>query len=239
MLRIAVVEDEEEAAATLLAYLDKYGNERGERFDITRFTDAKSLVVEYENNKNAAKFDIVFMDILLPYMNGMDAAKRLRAIDKTFLLIFVTNMANFAVKGYEVDALDFIIKPVVYKSFSMKMDKAVSAAKSKLADVVIPTAGGMKVLPAAAVKYVETSDHYLIYHTEEGEFRARGSLAAVEEELKNYNFARCNVCYLVNLSFIREVNGDTVTVGGDELKISRAKKKEFISWLTNKLGRNR
>ncbi len=74
-----------------------------------------------------ADYDIVFMDIELPGINGMEAAHRLREIDQQVILIFVTNMAQFAVKGYEVDALDYIIKPAQYGPLSIKLTVRPSA----------------------------------------------------------------------------------------------------------------
>lgn len=239
MINIAVVEDEKAASDALVAYIGRYEKESGESFRIVTYPDAKTLLAEMEESRSGKLYDIVFMDILLPYMNGMDASHALRAIDKTFVLIFVTNMSNFAVKGYEVGALDFVVKPVVYGSFAMKMDKAVAAVKGRGTDVMIRTAGGLKVIPASDVRYVEVNNHHLVYHTADGELRVRKSMAAAEEELKGCNFAKCNVCYLINLDYVTEVDSETVTVGGDKLKISRAKKKEFMSWLTKKLGRTR
>ena len=102
MINIAVVEDEKAASDALVAYIGRYEKEAGESFRIVTYPDAKTLLTEMEESRSGKLYDIVFMDILLPYMNGMDASHALRAIDKTFGPIFVTNMSNFAVKGYEV-----------------------------------------------------------------------------------------------------------------------------------------
>lgn len=234
MFNIAVVEDENTAADHLSVCIEKYGQNTGEKFNIIRFYDAEEFVNGYK-----PIYDIVFMDIILPKKNGLDGSKKLRILDKDVVLIFVTNMANYAVKGYEVDALDFIIKPVVYESFAMKMDKAVSVAtRRKSFDISIPLEGAIKVISAAKVYFIEVSGHYLIYHTEEGEFKARGTLSGIKTQLEKENFSQCNVCYLVNLKFVTEIKADTVTVGKKLLKISRARKKDFINMLTNYLGRS-
>lgn len=235
MLNIAIIEDEDTAAEELTRFIKQYGRETNQLFHITRFPYATSLLKNYK-----PIYDIIFMDILLPNMNGMEASVRLRELDQNVVLVFVTNMANFAVKGYEVDALDFIIKPVGYDSFAMKMSKAVTAAaRRKSYDIAIPLDGAMKIISAYRVYYIEADKHYLIYYTEEGNFRARGTLSTLENNLIPEKFFRCNSCYLVNMKFITEVEGNTVVVGPGKLKISRARKKDFMNALTNYFGRNK
>lgn len=127
MVNVAIVEDEDAAAAILSNCLDKYASAKreGVEFSVCRYHDAVSFLENYRS-----RFDIVFMDIQLPDLDGMEAAKKLRRLDSSVTLIFVTNMANFAVRGYEVDALDFIVKPVEYFSFALKLDRALERLKS-------------------------------------------------------------------------------------------------------------
>ena len=116
MLRIAIVEDDEKYADLLQEYLKKYGEERSEEFCCVMH---KNAVVFLNNYK--ANYDIVFMDIDLPHMNGMTASQKLREVDKQVVLVFVTNLAQMAIKGYEVNAYDFIVKPVSYYGVQMQI----------------------------------------------------------------------------------------------------------------------
>ena len=234
MLNIAIVEDERAAADVLSEYINRYCAEKHAAANVVVFSDAMSLLSGYK-----PVYDIIFMDIMLPGMNGMDAAKKLRKADGSAIIVFVTNMANFAVRGYEVNALDFIIKPLIYDSFAMKMNKAVSAALGRRRRTIcIQTDGVTKIVDITRIRYVEVSRHYLVYHTELGNYRARGTLGEAEKQLGNESFARCNVCYLVNMRFVSEIDGENLTVGGDILKISRARKKQFMNALANYLGQN-
>ena len=104
MFKIAIVEDNRAAMEKLQGYLERYAQENNEKFDIASFGDALAFLDSYRRI-----YDMVFMDIELPFINGMEAAQRLREIDKQVVLLFVTNMAQFAVKGYEVDALDYLV----------------------------------------------------------------------------------------------------------------------------------
>ena len=90
--RVCVVEDNKEHRDRLVAFIEKYGKERGKEFNISVYGDALSFLDEFYGN-----FDIIFMDIELPYRNGMDVVKQVREKDKKVIVIFVTNMAQYAV----------------------------------------------------------------------------------------------------------------------------------------------
>ena len=119
MYNIAIIEDERDAAQLIRSYLDEYSKSSGEQFTVYEFSNAVRFLENY-----TAKYDIVFMDIELPDMNGMEASRRLRMMDKDVILIFVTNMAQCAVSGYEVEAFSFIVKPATYNNFVMKLERA-------------------------------------------------------------------------------------------------------------------
>lgn len=101
MYRIAIVEDDQNAAEVLRSYLQRYEEENGEQFSVSSFANGLLFLKEQESG-----FDIVFMDIEMPALDGMETAKLLRRVNDISCLIFVTNMASYAIKGYEVDAID-------------------------------------------------------------------------------------------------------------------------------------
>jgi len=234
MIKIAIVEDNKIASDTLLEYLNIYSEKSGETFESIVFRDAISFLTGYKS-----VYDIVFMDIELPHLDGMAAAAKLRQVDKKILLIFVTNMAQFAVKGYEVDALDYIVKPVGYSNFELKLKKAVALVKSNTDAITINKAGGLIRLPAREVKFIEASGHKIIYHTDADEVQGGGeSLSELEVKLRPYGFLRCNNCYLVNVRQIESVQGYVITMyGGEEVQISRPRKKNFMTELADWLGK--
>lgn len=233
MIKVAIVEDEKEPAETLTSYLERYGQEEDSRFDITHFTNAVTLLDGYK-----PAYDVIFMDVLLPDMNGMDAAAKLRELDKKIILVFVTNMAQFAVKGYEVDALDFIVKPLTYDSFAMKMERIMRARSRNFGKVLkIFYDGNVKLISVNEVSRIEVMNHDLYYHTDAGVVRARGSLGELEKQLQPYDFVRCSVSCLVNLRYVKDICGDNIYIGGEAVRISRAKKKEFLQRLADYLGK--
>ena len=153
-----------------------------------------------------------------------------------YTLIFVTNMSQYAVEGYQVDAWDYIVKPVLYYDFALKLERAIDRIKSRRGSGVrIQVDDAIKIVSTRDLLYVEVAGHSLVYHTTEGIYRSTGSLKAVEKTLPP-EFVKCNNCYLVNLRYVTGLKSYTVTVGGDELQISHPKRKEFIRKLNNYLG---
>lgn len=226
MLRVAIVEDETSSADLLRNYLDRYAGEHNVLFAVEVFSNAVNFLKNYKS-----VYDIVFMDIEMPYMSGMEAAIKLREIDQTVLL-FVTNMSQYAVKGYEVDALSFLVKPVAYFNFALKMQKAIMKLESNRdREILVRTKDGVIRLRTSKVQYVEISGHRIVYHTQEGTYEGYGTLKQVEERLAGTPFVRCNSCYLVNLQFVSKVTGWTVEVGSSTLQISHPKKKDFLNAL--------
>lgn len=231
-MNIAIVEDENAAAALLTEYLQRYGEEMGETFEIIRYPDAQAFLEPYDH-----AHQIVFMDIQMPGMDGMEASRRLREIDPHVVLIFVTNLAQYAIYGYEVGALDFILKPVNYFSLKLKIGKAVAAAKARLnTQFVVRNDEGNWYLKASEIYYVEVMKHDLLYHTTKGKIETAGSLKQEEKRLGDLGFFRCNYCYLVNLHYVSSVRGNMVTVGGNALEVSRNRKKDFLKRLSEFYG---
>lgn len=227
MIRIAIVEDEDAAATILSDYLERLSRECGQSFSVTRCADPVVLLDKYPG------YDLVFMDIEMPHMNGMEGARRLREIDSRVKLIFVTNMAQYAAKGYEVEALDFIVKPVFYSDFVFKMKRAMNALQlDRRRELILNQPGGMVRVDSDELMYVEVLGHKLTYHLLDREIEARGTMDAAEEALAQQNFLRPHNCYLVNPRHIDWVRGHTVSVGGDELMISHPRRKEFMAQLS-------
>lgn len=227
-MRIAIVEDESSAAERLIDCLSRYEQEAGVHFDIVRYDDGAAFLSGW--NQSA---DIVFMDIEMPGINGVETAHRMREIAADTVLIFVTNLAQYAIDGYTVDALDYVLKPVEYYAFKLKIVRALEAVKRQDCKVLtVSTDGGIEYLRTDDIWYIEVQGHALRYHTTRGIIESSGALKKVEEELLPEGFFRCNYCYLVNLRHVGPVNGTDVCVGPDELQISRNRRKEFLQQLT-------
>ena len=234
MPNIALVEDEPEAADVLASFIARYADEKGLELVVTRFGNAMDFEMTHQH------FDLVFMDIQMPGINGMEAAQLMRTYDSETPIIFVTNLAQYAVKGYEVDALDFIVKPVTYFNFRMRMDKAMRRIRRNGSrSIAIGTRDGMRVVALSDIEYVEVSKHDLSYHLvgEEEPLVVYGSLVAFEQEVEGGPFVRISNSCLVNMNRIRAVRGgELVMHGGKVLYFSRSRKREAVATITGFLG---
>jgi DNA-binding LytR/AlgR family response regulator len=233
MIWVAIAEDEPTCAEQLRQYLNRFGAEENVQFEIETFSDGLELLEHYRPD-----WDVLLMDIEMPNLDGMTAAKKIRETDSSILIVFITNMAKYAIKGYEVDAMDFVLKPVSYFAFSMKMRKALRHNKAnRQACLVFPWEDGIQKIYSDEIYYVEIADHWLKIHTEQGVFSKLGTLKEMEAQLRDCHFAKCNKCYLVNLRHISHVRGNMVTLeDGSELQISRPRRKEFQLEIMNYYG---
>lgn len=233
--KVAVVEDDKKSQSLLSSFIDRYAKENGASIQIEIFDDGVNFLEKYSPD-----FDVVFMDIEMPALNGIDTAKELRILDEYVVLIFVTNMSQYAINGYEVNALDFVLKPISYFSFSLKIKKALSySLRQKNDGICLKTTEGPVKLRTADIYFLETDKHYIIIHTSRGDYKMRASMTETEEIFKNKSFARGNASYLVNLAYVSKIKKDTVLVGEWELSVSRARKTPFFNALTRYTGGNK
>lgn len=227
MYHIAVVDDDAADRSEIVGNIERYRKEKAMSFTVSEFDNAVKFLEGY----NPA-YDIVFIDIQMPYLDGMTAAEKLREIDRAVPLVFITNMVKYAVKGYSVDAADFVVKPVAYGSFSVMLDKVIRLADKKDEAVVLKTADGKVRLWLDRVSHVEVMDHQVCYHADDGEHMVWGSLKDQESKLPSDRFAKCNNYCLVNLKYVEGITDGEVRLGGGRsVPISRSKRKE----LTDKL----
>ena len=223
MYNIAIVEDEQDAAETLLAYLKRYEKENNVTFQTTTFQNGITFLSGYRN-----AYDLIFMDIEMPHMDGMTAAEKLREIDDVVSLMFVTNMSQYAVNGYEVDACDFLVKPVSYEVFAYKLRKTLAKIdRQPREELILQKKQNVIRLRISQILYVEVNSHQILYHMENDVIEDWGTLVKIEKQLKPYHFSRCNSCYLVNLAHVDHMDQEYVYVGNDRLLLSRGKKQSF------------
>lgn len=232
MIQIAIVDDDSKSLEKIHTYIDRYFTKNAEEYHITEFHDGSEVMDQYE-----AVYDLIFLDIQMEQADGMKTARYIRKRDQNTVIIFVTQMAKYAIKGYEVDALDFIVKPVDYYGFEIKMRKAVNYIHSHSArKICIDMDGSYLWISTDSIYYIEVFDHDLIYHTENGDYKARGSISALTKQLEGLSYRQCNRCYLVNMKHVTGLEGDWLTVGGTSVKISKRRRKELVDALMRYYG---
>lgn len=217
-LSIAIVEDEKEAADRLTSYLFSFAKEEGFEIDLRHYCSATDAAETFKG-----QFDLFFLDIMMPGITGMEFAHEIRESDPHVVIVFVTSLSQFAIEGYEVGASDYLLKPLAYPEFRIKMKRVFSKIEKQDNDVIkFVGQGGFLVVPISSILYCETSGHSVIYHTKNGEYRKHQPMKEAEESLKDFDFLRINSCYLVAM---REVvgmeNHFVILQNGERLLISR------------------
>lgn len=236
MIRIAMVEDNRHDREVLKKCLLRFEQENKYKFQIREFSDGEDIITNY-----TAEYDLIIMDIEMMFLNGMKAAEKIRQLDADVVIIFITNAPQYAIQGYKVNALDYMLKPVSYFSFSETMNRALRKIKTRTKEyITIGVKGGKMKLDVSRICYVEVQDHLLIYHTTDGEFASKGTIRDVDDQLDPSHFFRCNRCYLVNLEYVENYQGSDITVNGEMIQVSRSRRKPFLDALNeymNEVGK--
>lgn len=168
MIRVAIVEDDAEVQGVLQECVRRYTRQYGTEFEVTVFADGVDILEDYR-----AVYDIIFLDVEMKHLDGMTTAERIRQMDADVILIFITNMAQYAIRGYSVGALDYVLKPVPYFAFSQQLLKAVARLEKRAKRyLTVPVEGGLRRLDTASIYYLESEGHRVHFYTDEGDFSA-------------------------------------------------------------------
>ena len=226
-IHVAVVEDNSLDCQMLEENLHRYEREKGISFEIAVFSDGEDLVTEY-----AANYDLILLDIEMAFMNGMETARRVREMDEEVPIIFVTNAPQYAIEGYKVRAMDYILKPISWFSFCESLDRVFQYHQTQDRQyLTITMRDGRIRLDVNDICYVEVQDHQLIYNTLRGRYVTKSTIREAEAQLSLPQFFRCNRCYIVNLKHVEAYKGYDVQVNGDIIQVSRRQRKSFMDAL--------
>ena len=231
MIRVAIVEDSESEAMALSACLTAWcAKNKTESVSCTVYSDAVKFL-----EQGSSTADVVLMDIEMPYMNGMDAAAELRKCNPEAILIFVTWATKYAVRGYAVDAIGYLVKPVKEKAFSEVFEKALRlyARRRQNQTVMLKTKSGIVNVSTDKIQYVEADGHLLHIYTENDSYQIWNSVDNMMKTLPA-EFVRCHKGYVVNLKHVYSVDKNGIRIVGRPdvlLPVSRPKRTEFMERL--------
>lgn len=233
MIKIAIVDDSTEFLNQLNNHLIKYQNENHISFEIHEYSNGIAFLEEY-----SCDLDIVFMDMQMPYMNGLDVCKKLREKDENVAIVFVTVVKELAIQGYEVSAMYYLIKPLVYEDFSNKMNSILSRRKSREGRALLLKENGSVIrVELKDIMLIESENHWCVFTLNDGEtYKKLITMKNMEEDIGK-EFLRAGKSYLINPTYVTGWNRNDVTLkGGRKIAISRSKKKDFLDDLAKWFG---
>lgn len=235
MMHIAICDDEKDFVAYLTELLDRYASETGEEIKISAYYDGMDLIEKYDTT-----IDLIFLDIQMRMVNGLQTAEHIRRLDENVGIIFLTTLTRYGLEGYKYQAANYIIKPIKYVRLKAEMDSwRKKYQKRDSPSIVIANDTGRYKIFLKSLRFVETFNRNLLLHTEQENIICYKSMKEMERELQDKSFVRCHTSYLVNLYYVKNVkvkNLEMELITGEVLPISQPKRKEFMERLTEYLG---
>ena len=228
MVKAAFCDDDIGALAEMQSFLDRYRREQSREIDYTAFHSPVELMAEIERG---ARFDVLFLDILMPGENGLEAAAEIRDHDRNVKIIFLTSSPEFAVKSYEVEAYFYQLKPLRWEGFSRIMDSALElCAQERKNRLILQCKSGITSLDPDRLEFCEVIHRTLLFHLSSGKvLESTGSLDELSRRLEPYGcFLRPHRSYLIHLGYVQSISYRAVTMHSlTEIPIPRGKYSEI------------
>lgn len=215
--RLAICDDKKEHSDTLLGYVCKWSDEAGISLSTAVFASAEELLFHCEE---VDIFDIYLLDIEMNAMNGVELAKYIRKRSKEAQIIFVTGYSDYISDGYDVEALNYLMKPVNERKLFQVLSKAVNRVEESCRRLILDTPDGIAAVPFYDIRYIEVRSNYITVHAEV-DYTCKMTLKCIEEKLDS-RFFKLGRSYLINLSHLRKsTKTDALLSDGTMIPIPR------------------
>lgn len=225
-MRIAVCDDSPDFLQRAVDMVERWSEQSGIQTEIYRFDNGDALLT-----KNAVThMDIIFLDIIMPLLNGMDTARELRTVNNDIRIVFLTSSPEFALESYSVKANGYILKPVTYQSIKDALDECLKAKNIEPKSVIIKTPFGFQKVYISDIEYIEAQNKRVIFYLRTGKtVEAAESLHSLEERLSiNDGFFKCHRSYLVYIPNVDHFSMTEITTKtGRSIPIARGCGKAF------------
>lgn len=221
-MRIAICEDNREHAEILQGMIKKWAESENIEVDIGYYQSAEQFLFFM---KDEAHYDLAFLDIQMEKISGLQLAKLIRREDKTIFLIFTTGLKDYAVKGYEVSAFRYLVKPLQQNEVVDALTRANKVlAQNKKDAIVVYLNSEARRICKNDIWYIEIDDHYIVIHTKDEVIRFKAKMKDLEQHFQEPQFCKCHRSHIVNLHYVTKISKDGVFLeNGEVLSISRAR----------------
>ncbi len=222
-MRIAICDDNQIDRDIIKDFLHTYLTEKSIPNTMTEYENGMNLICDIEEGYYC---DLVFLDIFMDHILGMDIARRLRSVGYTGRIIFLTSTAEFAVDSYEVEASGYLLKPHDYEKLRSLLDRLID--RTNIGQFQVSVRNTIYSIPFGEIVYVESRNNVCILHRSDGrEYTIYKKLSEVESQLNDSRFLRCHQSYLVNMSYIAKADKQFELTTGDVVLIRQRNQKEI------------
>lgn len=236
-IKIAIVDDEPVICDLLKHYTNQWCNEKAIAVEVDSFTSAESFSFEWETSR---AYDVVLLDIQMKGASGIVLAKQIRNIDKWLRIIFVTGIADYVYEGYEVSALNYLLKPVSKDKLFDCLTRAYDAIAADFSENLMPVYvfecdGKTHRIDQRDLLFVEAQKNYTSLVTLTGQFTIKKSFTEVCCALNENHFVKTHRSYLVGIKHIQFVDQNEVVLdSGQKILLSRGQRsdvqKAFVAY---------
>lgn len=199
-------------------YLKRWADSRGHTITLSMFSSAESFLFAFDDSK---AYELLLLDIEMEKINGVELAGKIRQVNREVQIVFISGYSDYISDGYDVDALNYILKPVKYEKLEKVLDKAAERIQSCEKAIFLETADGIERVPLYDIVYIDVYGNYVTVHTTTKEYKVKQTLAKIEKELDG-RFFKTNRSYIVGMRFIQRTSRTEVTLTtGDVIPLSR------------------
>lgn len=233
MITIAVCDDSKNIVENMKKNIEEYQELTGRELRVFTFNNGEELLANYN-----CKIDILFLDIKMPKVNGIQAAEKIRQKDQKVIIIFLTSLVQHALDGYKVNAANYLIKPITKNRLKMELDRWINKLERREEPYITVhnDSGNYKIL-LKSISYIETYNRNLMIHTDKGNVVCYLKMKEMENKIGQYGFVRNHSSFIVNLFYVSNVEKmDIKLITGERIPIGKSKKKEFMTSLASYWG---
>ncbi len=214
IINIAICDDEKLQVDLLEKYVRSWTSKNNILVNIEAFYNAESFEFNWSMDK---KYDILLLDIEMPGKNGVELAKRIRTEDDIIDIIFISAISDYIAEGYDVSALNYLIKPVKESKLYECLDKAMEKIPKEEKTIIINVEGENHRIIQNDILYIESVGHFLEIHTVDKKYSTRKNIGDIEEELDNNILMKCHRSYMVGLKHIRKIGKTDILLDNNHI----------------------
>lgn len=231
-LRMAVCDDLEEERVQLARMVRSYAQRRGLSMELRLFASGNELL---DAARRPDFCHVLFLDIFMPGLSGLDAARQLRAAGCMASIVFATTSQDYGVMSFDVQAADYLVKPFRQEDVDRTLDWCLEHMPESLRVLSVYAQGEWQELPLTSISYIEVLGHQCHIHTSRRTLVVRRGLDDLESAIDSRDFLRCHRSFLVNLNHVEGIEGSDFRLEDRTLvPISGANaarvRSQFIDW---------